>query len=165
MLKITLNDKHEFDIQLATDTIAVNGKEIHPDLVKISDTQYHLLLNHKSYNIVISDRADDKHLTISVNGNSYTVNIKDQYDLLLHDLGMDAALETKAEYVKAPMPGLVLDILVNVGDEVVKDTPLLILEAMKMENMLKASAPGIVDKIHITPKDAVEKAQVLISFK
>jgi biotin carboxyl carrier protein len=165
MLKITLNDKHEFDIQLATDTIAVNGKEIHPDLVKISDTQYHLLLNHKSYNIVISDRADDKHLTISVNGNSYTVNIKDQYDLLLHDLGMDAALETKAEDIKAPMPGLVLDILVNVGDEVVKDTPLLILEAMKMENMLKASATGIVDKIHIKPKDAVEKAQVLISFK
>jgi len=165
MLKITLNDKHEFDIQLATDNITVNGKEFHPDLIKISDTQYHLLLNHKSYNITVSNGIDNKHLVIKVNGNSYTVNIKDQYDLLLQELGMDAALETKAEDIKAPMPGLVLDVLVNAGDEVVKDTPLIILEAMKMENMIKASATAIVDKIHIKPKDAVEKGQVLISFK
>ncbi len=165
MLKVTLNDKHEFDIQLHKDAVELNGRQVQPDLIKISETQYHLLLNNKSYRITIADKADEKNLTINVNGNNYKVNIKDQYDLLLHDLGMDAALETKAEDVKAPMPGLVLDVLVNVGDEVVKDTPLLILEAMKMENMLKASAPGIVDKIHVKPKDAVEKGQVLISFK
>lgn len=165
MLKVTLNDKHPFDIQLHADVVEVNGQEIRPDLIKISDTQYHLLLNNKSYRLTISEKNNEKQLTINVNGNDYKVKIQDQYDLLLHDLGMDTALETKAEDVKAPMPGLVLDILVNVGDEVVKDTPLLILEAMKMENMLKASAAGIVDKIHVKPKNAVEKGQVLISFK
>ncbi|RYD69149.1 MAG: hypothetical protein EOP53_27675 [Sphingobacteriales bacterium] len=77
MLKITLNEKHEFDIQLRKDAVEINGKEIQPDLIKISDTQYHLLLNNKSYRLTVSSgKADEKNLTINVNGNNYTVNIK-----------------------------------------------------------------------------------------
>ena len=62
------------------------------------------------------------------------------------------------------MPGLVLDILVKVGDEVKKGDPLMILEAMKMENILKSASDGVIKKINVEKKQAVEKGQVLINF-
>jgi len=165
MLKITINDKNQFDIQSSGEGLTINGKQVQPDLIKISDTRYHLILDHKSYRINILDQKSEKDLVLEVNGNRYDLNIKDRFDLLLHDLGMDAALGAKADFIKAPMPGLVVNILVSVGDEVAKDTPLLVLEAMKMENVLKAPAPGIVSSIKVSPKDAVEKGQVLITFQ
>jgi biotin carboxyl carrier protein len=165
MLKVKINDKQEYEVELEQKTVTINGQEHKPDLAKISDTQYHLLLNNKSYRISIQDKTDDKHLTISVNGNPYTVAIQDKFDLLLHDLGMDTAMSAKADNLKAPMPGLVVNILVEPGEEVSKDTPLVVLEAMKMENMLKATAHGVVDAIKVNVRDAVEKNQVLITFR
>ena len=67
--------------------------------------------------------------------------------------------------VKAPMPGLVLDILVEAGQSVNKGDNLLILEAMKMENIIKASGNGVVKNININKKDAVEKNQLLIEME
>jgi biotin carboxyl carrier protein len=165
VLKITVNNKNEFNIEPSGETLLVNGKEMKPDLIKISDTRYHLILDHKSYRINILDQKSDKALVLEVNGNKYELDIKDRFDLLLHDLGMDAALSAKADFVKAPMPGLVINILVSEGETIAKDAPLIVLEAMKMENVLKAPAPGIVDKIKVKAKDAVEKGQVLITFK
>jgi len=165
MLKITINANNEYNIEPTGENLVVNGKEVKPDLVKISDTRYHLILDHKSYRINILEQKSDKDISVEVNGNEYDLNIKDRFDLLLHDLGMDAALVAKADFIKAPMPGLVINILVSEGEEVAKDAPLIILEAMKMENVLKAPAPGIVDKIKVNARDAVEKNQVLITFR
>jgi len=67
--------------------------------------------------------------------------------------------------VKAPMPGLVLDILVEPGQSVQKGDNLLILEAMKMENIIKASGSGVVKNIPVHKKDAVEKNQLLIEME
>lgn len=165
MLKVIVNGNNEFDIQLSGEKMTIQGKEVKPDLVKISDTRYHLILDHKSYRINILEQQSKKNLTVEVNGNKYDLNIKDRYDQLLHEMGMDTALAAKAEYIKAPMPGLVINILVKEGDYVEKDTPLLILEAMKMENILKATSHGTVDQIKVNIRDAVEKNQMLISFK
>jgi biotin carboxyl carrier protein len=164
MLRITINETGEYEVVLHPGSFEVNGQLIKPDLVKISDTRYHLLLNEKSYRLTILEQKSGKELVIEVNGNRYMVNVQDQYDLLLHDLGMDKSLSAQAEDVKAPMPGLVIDVLVKEGEQVLKDTPLLILEAMKMENVLKAAADATVGRINIKAKDAVEKGQVLISF-
>jgi biotin carboxyl carrier protein len=165
MFQITVNENNQYEIQIHPDLVTVNGADIRPDLVKISDTRYHLLLNEKSYRVTILERKSPKELVIEVNGNKYSVNVKDQYDRLLHDLGMDKALSAQAEDVKAPMPGLVIDVLVKEGEQVSKGTPMIILEAMKMENVLKAATDGIVNRINVKPKDAVEKGQVLISFQ
>lgn len=165
MLKVTINEIDKFDIQLSGENMLVNGKEVKPDLIKISDTRYHLILNHKSFQINILEQKSKKNLSVEVNGNKYDLNIKDRYDQLLHDMGLDTAMATKADFIKAPMPGLVINILVQEGDEVAKDTPLLILEAMKMENIIKASSPGIVDQIKVKTREAVEKNQLLISFR
>ena len=77
---------------------------------------------------------------------------------------MDNLTANKIQQVKAPMPGLVLNILVNEGDEIKKGDSLLVLEAMKMENMIKSPTDGIIKKIEIKQGDKVEKNELLVSF-
>lgn len=99
-----------------------------------------------------------------MNGNKYTVQIKDKYDDLLKELGIDTASAKKVKEMKAPMPGLVVDVRVKEGDTIKKGDALVVLQAMKMENILKSPADVIVKKIHIKKDDTVEKNQILISF-
>jgi biotin carboxyl carrier protein len=165
MFQITVNENNRYEVALHPEMVTVNGTDVKPNLIKLSDTRYHLLLNEKSFRITILEQENPKELVLEVNGNRYNVSVKDQYDQLLHELGMDKALSAQAEDVKAPMPGLVIDVLIQEGEQVEKDMPLLILEAMKMENVLKAAAAGTVSRINVKAKDAVEKGQVLISFQ
>ena len=78
---------------------------------------------------------------------------------------MDAASIKKVNELKAPMPGVVVDIMVGIGDAVVKDDPLVVLEAMKMENMLKSPSDGVISSINIKKGDTVEKNRVLVNFE
>jgi biotin carboxyl carrier protein len=105
-----------------------------------------------------------KLLTVKVNGIKRVLELETEMDLLLKKLGMDKLASPKLNQVKAPMPGLVLRILVKDGDEVKKGETLLVLEAMKMENVIKAPADLVVKKITVTEKTAVDKNQVLIEL-
>ena len=165
MIKVTVNNKKTFETDSKDNKVFIDGQEVNPDIIALSDSRFHMIMNNKSYRMMIHDQADDKHMVVEVNGNKYTVSIQDNFDILLHELGMDDALSNKVVDIKAPMPGLVLNILVNEGDEVEKDTPLLVLEAMKMENVLKSPGSGIIDAVKVKLKDAVEKGQLLITFK
>ncbi|MNU01127.1 Glutaconyl-CoA decarboxylase subunit gamma [compost metagenome] len=78
---------------------------------------------------------------------------------------MDGASSHKINDIKAPMPGLVLKVLVEDGSEVKKDDALVVLEAMKMENIIKSPSDGIVKSVKIKEKETVEKNQVMIAFK
>jgi biotin carboxyl carrier protein len=93
------------------------------------------------------------------------VQLEDEHDQLLKQLGFDKLASGKVADIKAPMPGLVLKILVNQGDEVKKGDNLLVLEAMKMENILKSPVDGIVHTIKVLASDKVEKNQVMITFQ
>jgi biotin carboxyl carrier protein len=90
--------------------------------------------------------------------------MRDRFDDLLKELGMDAAASLKVGDLKAPMPGLVVDIPVKEGDTVSKGDTLVILEAMKMENALKAVADATVKKIAVTKGQAVDKNTLLIQL-
>jgi biotin carboxyl carrier protein len=90
--------------------------------------------------------------------------MSDQFDELLHQLGMDSQNTSKIAELKAPMPGLVLRILASEGDEVMKGGNLLVLEAMKMENIIKAPADVVIKSIRVIAGDKVEKNQVMIIF-
>ena len=85
-------------------------------------------------------------------------------DVLLEQMGIDMAAANVVNDLKAPMPGLVLEIPVSVGQEIKKGDQLIILEAMKMENVLKAVGDGVVKSIEVGKGDSVEKNQVLIKF-
>ena len=102
---------------------------------------------------------------ININGSRYTVQLSDQYDQLIEQLGLNVVPKQAALDIKAPMPGIVLDIMVKNGQTVEEGTPILILEAMKMENVLKAAAPGLVDTIEVKKGIAVEKGQLLVKIQ
>ena len=95
----------------------------------------------------------------------YEVKAKDDFDILLDKMGLANLTQTKVNNVKAPMPGLELEIMAEPGQEVEKGTPLLILEAMKMENVLKSPAEGVIKKIEVVKGQAVEKNFVLLTFE
>lgn len=144
----------------------INGEEFVLDILKLKEGSFHVLEKNKSYNIeLVSANYDEKQMVLLVNGTKYTVNLRDKYDELLTSLGMDKLLNTKLNELKAPMPGLVLDIFVTPGTAVKKGDPIIVLEAMKMENVLKAAGDGVVKKIAVEKKQAVEKNQLLISFE
>ncbi|MEO5909481.1 MAG: acetyl-CoA carboxylase biotin carboxyl carrier protein subunit [Pelobium sp.] len=165
MYKIKVNGKHEFDTEFKEGTVKLNGVIEEIDKVDLGNNHFHILHQHKSYNaeLIAFDKAAKK-IKIKINANIYELDIKDQYDLLLKNLGLENLNASKLKEIKAPMPGLVLKILVKEGDEVKKGDSLLVLEAMKMENMIKAPADIHIKKINIKPGDKVEKNQSLINL-
>jgi len=166
MYKVKVNDQLHYDIEINHNGVKLNGENISLDSIKLSNNSSHLLYKNKSYNAeVISVDSSNKTCAIKVNGVIYQIKVEDQFDQLLKQMGMDNLAGTKISEVKAPMPGLVLNVMVEENVEVKKGDSLLVLEAMKMENILKSSAEGIVKKVLINKGDKVEKNQVLIQFK
>lgn len=166
MFKIKVNDKFSFEVLSQRDETLVNGSQVLLDIYPLSKSSVHILHRNRSYNAeLIEINRMEKTCSVRVNNNTYTLNVTDQFDELLHKLGMDNLNTLKVAELKAPMPGLVLKVLVQEGDEVKKGANLLILEAMKMENAIKAPADAHIQSIKVLPSDKVEKNQVLIVFR
>ncbi len=165
MLQVTVNSR-TVDVQLDKNEIIVNSKPFNWDMIEIKDGNFHIIYNHKSFNAeVLEANYQTKSFLIKINNTKYTVSVKDRFDILLDQLGMGNANSAKVNDLKAPMPGLIVDVKVKVGDTVKKGDIILILEAMKMENVLKAAGEGTVKAIRISPKQNVEKNQVMIEFE
>lgn len=135
------------------------------NLVTVADGYFHVIFKNKSYRaeVVKADYAT-KTFSIKINGKIIPVTVKDRFDLLLEKMGMNGASANKTIVIKAPMPGLIIDMKVKQGDTVKAGDPLLILEAMKMENIIKAPGEGTVKTVKAKKGDSVEKNQVLIEF-
>jgi biotin carboxyl carrier protein len=165
MHRLKVNDKLDYNIERNTDHLTVNSERVHADISQIDPSRYHIINDLRSYNVeVLSFDRAAKTAAIKVNGTVYTVTAKDQFDLLLDQLGMSALNAAKVSEIKAPMPGMVLKLFVKEGMEVKKGDNLFILEAMKMENIIKSPADVTVKAVRIRPGDKVEKGQVLLMF-
>ena len=166
MLKINSKqlDK-ELIVEQSAEDLLIDGSVANYDLIKESATKFHMIKDNKSYNLEVL-KSDDtqKEFIIKVNGNEYELKATDKYDELLSKMGISRGATAKVNELKAPMPGLVFDIKVEVGQEVAEGEPLMILEAMKMENVLKSPADVVIKSIEIKKQEAVEKNQVLIKF-
>lgn len=164
MIKAITGNK-SFDIESSEEGVSVNGASVLWDIVHISGNYYHIIYQNRSYNLeVLKIDVVSKTLSIKINGTVYPVAVKDQFDLLLEKLGMSAASAARVNNVKAPMPGLIVDLKVKEGDAVKTGDTLLILEAMKMENIIKATGEAVVKSVKAKKGDSVEKNQVLIEF-
>ncbi len=170
MYTIKLNSETSFKTELKKETNNVfsgtlNGKNFLVDIIKIREGVYHLIRNNISYNLeLVKIVSEEKKLLVKINNTPYELDVKDKYDELLHSLGLDNLATKKVNDIKAPMPGMVLNILVTEGQEVKKGDALIILEAMKMENILKSPTDGVIKKIAINKGIAVEKNQLLVQF-
>jgi biotin carboxyl carrier protein len=165
MYKVKVNDKYNFDIDNNAEGVVVNGDSVTAEIKQLNTNAWHIINNLKSYNaeIVNFNRAD-KTAEIKVNNNIYKVTAQDQFDILLDKLGLSSLTAAKISDIKAPMPGLVLKVFVGEGMEIKKGDNLFILEAMKMENVIKAPADAFIKTVKIKPGDKVEKGQVLLIF-
>ncbi|CAA6801461.1 MAG: Biotin-dependent enzyme [uncultured Aureispira sp.] len=146
--------------------LMVDPNDLNWDLLEIKDGKFHILQDNQSFDAtVLEANYETKTFSIKINKNTYTVHLKDKFDLLVEKLGFSNMTVQKVNNIKAPMPGLVLDIMVQVGDAVTKGDSVLILEAMKMENVIKAEGDAVVKSIGITKGTPVEKSQILIEFE
>lgn len=168
LYKVSVNNKapHQFEFDETEKKVSLDNKPSEWDVVVIKKGIFNIIKDNKSYNAeVLEADYQTKTFLIRVNGNKYYVGVKDRYDDLLHDLGMDTLSHHKIDNLKAPMPGMVLDIRVIEGQKITKNDPIIVLEAMKMENILKATSDGVVKKVNVKKGEKVEKNQVLVSFE
>ncbi len=166
MAKVQIKGLEDTEIDLtASGEMILNGHVFTTDRFASGTRRFHLLKDGKAYKIEIHhvDNAA-KTVSLSINGKKAELAFRDKMDILLEKLGMSAGNTKKANELKAPMPGLIIDLKVAEGSQVKTGDQLVVLEAMKMENVLKSPGEGVVGKILVKIGQSVEKNQVLISF-
>lgn len=156
--KLSVNNTSSFDL---------NESELkNLDAVSVDKTKFHVLKNSKPYKaeIVSADFLAKKYI-IKVNNTTYEVAIEDALDILIKSMGIERGRTKVINAIKAPMPGLILEISVEVGQTVKQNDSLLILEAMKMENSFLSPRDGVIKSIDVQVGNAVDKGQLLIEFE
>ena len=168
MYTVTLKEK-TYNINLEEDNIkkgSINNLPFSLDIDTENEKRFQITHNDKVYKIVVVDYSPEKNeIVLKVNNDKITMNVSNELDLLLKELGMDNLSSQKINEIKAPMPGLVLNILVEKGQEVKQGDTVLVLEAMKMENNIKTPADAIVKEILCKKGQAIEKNEILIVFE
>ena len=156
--QIHVNDQHTFDVTTAD----LQGL----DKIQTADQEYHLLKDNQSYRVkVIQVNFEEKLFELEVNDRSYTVTIADEFDQLVKKLGLSKVATQQINTITAPMPGLVLEVNVMAGQQVNPGDGLLILEAMKMENVIKSAGEGVIKAVHVAKGEAVEKGALLVELE
>lgn len=155
MMKAKVNKQYSFDLEDSS-----------WDIIEVKNGVFHIINNNQSYIAdVVSANFKNKSFKIIINQSTYDVVLKDRFDQLLSDLGMDLGA-TKAENdIKAPMPGRIISLEIEAGSVVNEGDTLLVLEAMKMENIIKSSRGGVINSIEVESGQTVNKNEVLIRFK
>lgn len=155
--KVKVDESFEFDLK-TRDAYQL-------DLLKLSDNEFHVIKNGRSFNVKIneSDFYNRKYV-IKVNKSTYAVDISNPLDQLISEMGFSLGSSKKVNDVKAPMPGMILSVNVEEGQEVKEGDTLLILEAMKMENAISAPKDGIIKSINVKSNGTVEKGELMIEM-
>ena len=151
---------NEFNVHIDESSLAL------VDMVKISGTRMNVIKDMRSLtaDVTVTDGTGKK-MTIEIDGETFHVDIKDELDQMLAKMGFDAVAGKQVREIRAPMPGLVLQIAVEDGQQVNEGDKILILEAMKMENSILVHADAVIKKIVVSAGQAVEKGQVLVELE
>lgn len=151
-------------MEVSPNAIEVNGQTHTYRFEPLDTHRYSLVLDDQSLPVVVEDLPNGN-VRITLDGHRSDVHVKDAKALLLERFGLSDGSSTASREVRAPMPGLVLAVAVTPGQAVQAGDPLVVLEAMKMENELRAEADAIVQTVLVNPGDAVGKNEVLIEFE
>jgi biotin carboxyl carrier protein len=141
----------------------VDGREYLLESIPVNRDSLSLRFQNDSYFVHVA--PEDEHVRVKIRGSQYRPRVFSDREWHFHTLTGGGAGGQAEASLKAPMPGKVLDVKVAIGDLVEEGTPLVILEAMKMENELKASCQARVAAVHVAPGEAVEGDHELISFE
>jgi biotin carboxyl carrier protein len=150
---------NEFVFSFTADEIAAIS------IIQTPSGGFNIIRNHKSADAkLVSSDVTGKKVAVEVEGESFDIEIKDELDQMLEVMGFGIAATRHIKEIKAPMPGLVLEISVADGQEVKEGEIILILEAMKMENSIMIHADATIKKILVKAGQAVDKGQVLVEL-
>jgi biotin carboxyl carrier protein len=153
--------EHTFEIEINEDGVVVDGEPITVDLRQSGVSQlYSLLLDGASFEMIVEETQQS--FDVTLRGEQFRVRIEDERTRRLHAGRQGPPLPQGDLTVRAPIPGLVVKVLVQDGDEIIEDQPLIILEAMKMENEIRAVRSGVVRKVEVSAGKSVEQDAVLI---
>lgn len=153
-----------FDVVFENGRLLLNGAPADYAFERVAEGYYALRLDGQSFSATVEPMPGG-HVRVTLGGRQTKVRVRDEKDLLLERFGLDEGAGAAEREVRAPMPGLVLKVLVEAGQEVEAGGGLLVLEAMKMENELRAPSAGVVAAVHAQPGSAVGKGELLVEMK
>ena len=157
--------EERLDVDVAGDTVAVDGTETAARLTDVAGTPVRLVTLGDAVHRVIARRHPQRgRYTLWVDGFRYEVEALDERTRAIRDLSAAAGTAAGPAPLVAPMPGLIVRVSVAEGETVAAGQGLVVMEAMKMENELRAPAAGIVARVLATPGTAVEKGTVLVEL-
>ncbi|MCF6271462.1 MAG: acetyl-CoA carboxylase biotin carboxyl carrier protein subunit [Melioribacteraceae bacterium] len=160
---VSINDnKHLLKI-LSNNSIELNDDNYEVELSQLSNFSYLLKVNNRVYQIT-TEKFDGQNYTFTIGGFSYNTTVRTSLEEKANEYLQNKAKENGTEIIKSPMPGLIVKILKQVGDNVKTGEPIILLEAMKMENEIRASATGIIKSISTKENSSVEKGEALLEI-
>lgn len=161
-----MEKKYKAQVDGSRDFEFTAGQIENLDASEISASKYHVLKEDRSFRAeIVKTDFLNRNYTVRINSNNYEVNISNELDLLIEKMGLSLGSAQFINDIKAPMPGLILDVSVKAGDEVKEGDYLLVLEAMKMENTITAPHDGTVKRVEVKKGETVEKSQLLIEME
>ncbi|MFC4871300.1 acetyl-CoA carboxylase biotin carboxyl carrier protein subunit [Negadavirga shengliensis] len=163
MYVVNLN-KRSYKVELVDSGCWINGKKAGYEFKKTGSRTYLIITRRKVYTLEIISHELPSKLVVKLDHKLCEMEIKGEQEQLMEKLGLEKPGGENIREVRAPMPGLILDVKVKAGDKVKKNDVLLVLEAMKMENALKSPRSGIIQKVNVSQGNGVEKNQVLVQF-
>lgn len=153
-----VNDKYEF--KFSEDDISTQ------DTLNISEDKLHMLVQNESHQLEVVGRdLLQKTYQVKINSNVYEVKISNDLDLLIKELGLSVGKAQLENEIKAPMPGLILEINIEEGQQVKAGDSLLVLEAMKMENTITAPSDATIKSVAVENGHSVAKNELLIELE
>lgn len=166
MYEAKVNDTFDFTVEEQPEGVLLNGELKDADIVKVNDHVFQVLYQGQSIQVFVEEvNVEEKTVHMKINGKKAVTRLTSDLDRLLKEMGLDNLAALKPSEIKAPMPGLIHSVLVEAGATVEKGDGILILEAMKMENVIKSPSDGVVKKIHVNQGASVDKGALLVSFE
>jgi pyruvate carboxylase subunit B len=154
-----------FEVELGPDGVNLDGRPVSVSLERTDGTPVHgLFVDHRTYRVV-ADRDGRGRWGLRINGSVIEADVIDERTKVIREMTGAGAVSSGPRPIVAPMPGMVVRVEVAEGDRVEVGQGVVIVEAMKMENELRAIGAGIVSRVRVRAGDAVEKDQVLVDLE
>lgn len=162
MKYVTIINNEQFEIEIDKEgAVTLNGELRHVDFLSLGESLYSVIMENKSIQVVIDD--DQGHYSVMLEGRLYDGQVLDERALLMAQ--RRGTLGVSSGEVIAPMPGLIVAVSVEVGQEIAQGQTVVILESMKMQNELKSPIDGVVEQIQVSPGQTVDKNALMVVVK